>query len=417
VASTFRAFAAWLRERWHADLAFVDGHRHADILTRIEQVEQAQGQFAARQEAAIESALMEVRGDLRILAQTVRDLSQQLTTAHDADSRAAERAILADEASWRQLCDTVEHSINERFAQLTLRPTAPSDSPLDSHKLESKGVFVVGCARSGTTITADCLNLSPDVLVLEEAFLFVDHVRDDFVGMMNNRHVGYGNMRRKGTWISPSVGPESGGLACLKRLGRQYRFVGEKLAFGPPPNHLGDDWAEAFFQFQARHFHHSHYFLIARRPIEAVWSMHKMFPDCVIPKVIDTWLRALQLCLDMYLVFPNSYFMTLEDLDERTVARMAEVLGVEIDVPKGMLGRERQKTRYEGDRLPPVLNQYKPLLANCNEIYRHVRERACRETLRFSGCERADEFFEDVRDRVSTLAEGIAHLGDENVAA
>jgi len=192
----------------------------------------------------------------------------------------------------------------------------------DYERLNEKGLFIVGSARSGTTILCRCLNVSKDIYLLEEANLFLTHDRDDFVEYFNAQHIAYENYRTKGTFIPPIPTSGKSGFAFLAQMSRRYRYVGEKVAFGVSDQPL----QELFFMFQAKYFYYSTYFLTIRHPVEVAWSMSKMFPEFSKEQVFMSWLKTLKIIIDIYETFPKAYVLFFEDLNANTVSVIGEML-------------------------------------------------------------------------------------------
>jgi hypothetical protein len=169
----------------------------------------------------------------------------------------------------------------------------------------------------------------------------------------------------------------------LNRIRGKYRYLGEKVAFGPQPNEAGDDWENAFIEYQARHFYHSQYFITVRAPHEALWSMHKLLPDHSVPALFECWLRSLRVSMELYLAFPHTRMILLEWLDARTIRRVGDLLQTEIPLPTEWIGRNHQASALEVDELVPVLQPFRDWCDECGVIYSTLRAALSRESLRF----------------------------------
>ena len=256
-------------------------------------------------------------------------------------------------------------------------------SPEELGALGDKGLFVVGNARSGTSILCDCLNLSPEIFLLGEANVFLQHRREDFADWFNQQHAGLKNRRGKGTYIPPPPAAESGGMAALWRMGQFHRYVGEKIAFGPHGKYGGQSSQELFFAFHARFFYSSHYFLTLRAPAECVWSMAKLFPKKDPRELYECWVSSLKIQLDLLHTLPNVYAVFFEDLKAGTFATINALLGTRIDVGTGVLRDDHKQSTLADDRLPAELSAYQPLNDQCLAVYRDVKEAFSPETLTF----------------------------------
>ncbi len=119
-------------------------------------------------------------------------------------------------------------------------------------ELEKQGLFIFGSARSGTTISTKCCNRAAEVYLLEEPNFHLHEHLKDFTAFFNSMHPAMGNCRYKGTYVPPPIDPEEGCLRLLCRLGKLYRYAGEKAAIGPheyPPN-----YKQIYLDFHAKYF-------------------------------------------------------------------------------------------------------------------------------------------------------------------
>jgi hypothetical protein len=250
--------------------------------------------------------------------------------------------------------------------------------------LDRKGLFIVGNARSGTSILCDCLNSSQEVMVLLEADLYFQHGRTNFVEHFNAKHRGWGHPPGKGHYLPPSPCPEQCALAELARHAQHFRYVGDKVALGPGWLIEGRTPQEVLFDFQARYFYHSRYFLTIRQPTECVWSMSKMFPHLPVEELIRCWLRTLQVQLRMYHVFPNCWVVFLEWLNHQLLERIGEILGIHLHMPPDAFGKGNQQSRLNGQALPPLLEPRRDILNRCHAVYDMLRRIFDSATLRVS---------------------------------
>jgi 2-polyprenyl-3-methyl-5-hydroxy-6-metoxy-1,4-benzoquinol methylase len=234
----------------------------------------------------------------------------------------------------------------------------------------ARGLFVVGNARSGTSILCDCLNTSADVHLLHEAHVFLNHRRRDFVSFFNEQHARFGNHRSKGTYLPPGPRRRSA-MQVWSALARKHRWIGEKIAFGPHP--VDPPPQEAFFGFHTRHFPDAWYALIVRRPSETVWSMSKMFPAVAVEDLIVCWLRTAAVTIEVARTFPRTAVLFWDRLDGRALQRLARRLDVRLAVPPGMFDRGHAKSRIEASTLPALLMPFERSLARIEALYSDLR--------------------------------------------
>jgi len=145
--------------------------------------------------------------------------------------------------------------------------------------IDTQGLFIVASARSGTTIFQHCLNSCADIYLLGEANLALNFWREDFREWYNQMHRSLGNHRSKST-VALDVG--NGGddpARFLIAQSQRFRYVGEKIAFGPHGMYFETTHQEAMLQFHIRFFYRSTYFFMFRRPYSVYTSMKKLLPD------------------------------------------------------------------------------------------------------------------------------------------
>ncbi|HET6879803.1 MAG TPA: hypothetical protein VFI31_06600 [Pirellulales bacterium] len=318
-------------------------------------------------------------------------------------------ALLGTSRIERQLAQISE---GLRSLQATTRslPAAANERPGPDEeslrRLESQGLFILGAARSGTTILTRCLNRGREIMLLEEPSFYLNAHTTDFVGYFNELHASMGNRPMKGTYLAPPLMPEPGPLATLLRLGRDYRFVGEKAAVGPhdyPP-----EWPRRYLDFQAKYFLRAKYVCIARTPVESIWSMHKLFPDRPIPRLIEAWLRALALSLDAYNVFPEARLVFFDHLNDRMIERLGDWLDVAIPVTAGTFGRNYIRSAVRQGEIPGVLRPFTGVLRKCTDVYDELRENFSPDEHVYSSSVSEWHYFAATHRQIETLLERLA---------
>lgn len=280
-------------------------------------------------------------------------------------------------------------------------PNSDGHSGSTLQSLAQGALFVVGCARSGTTILTRCLNSAPQIMLLEEPLFFLHEEVVDFAQFFNDRHAAMGNRRQKGSFVAPPVTAECGPLGLLCRLRHDHRYVGEKVAFGPqefPP-----DWSYRYLDFQSKYFLHSRYVLIMRTPVEAIWSMHKMFPERPIPRLFETWLHSTALLLDAYQLFPHCRIVFFNDLDLSLIDRLSAWLEVPVAVTPGTLATHAIRSTVVPGVLPESLLAFEPLCDRSTAIFDDLRASFSRSEMVYSGPTNRWDFFFSIHQRIEAL--------------
>ncbi|HEX7376830.1 MAG TPA: sulfotransferase, partial [Pirellulales bacterium] len=310
------------------------------------------------------------------------------------------RDLLGISRLYQELRETNE---TLRHIALTLSAAQTSDAAAVAslQSLERGALFVVGCARSGTTILTRCLNCAPEIMLLEEPLFFLHEGVADFARAFNKQHAAMGNRRQKGSFVAPARRSEFGPLGLLCRLHRDHRYVGEKVAWGP----LGfpDDWPRRYLDFQSRHFLHSQYVLILRTPVEAIWSMHKMFPEQPLPRLFETWLRSTSLLLDAYQLFPNCRVVFFNDLSQTLIKRLAHWLEVPAPRTRGMIATNAVRSRVTSGAPPEPLLAFESLCVRCTEIFADLRASFSPATMVYDTSVNRWDYFFGIHQRIEAL--------------
>jgi hypothetical protein len=375
----------WLRRRWHAHLlaALHEAERSGQI--------DLPGSF-------IDCWRERMRQETDRLASQVNQQIDTLVGRMDH-----QLAIMLDRTRERldQELDTLQPSLPPGEA---LAPTQ-GDSPLANFRptLESQGLFVIGSARSGTTILASCLNRSKEIHLLEEPDFFLNHERKDFLGFFNQRHRSYGNYLRKGTFIPPSPSGADGAFDFLNRMRQRYRYVGEKMAISPHPYVYGEDWQTRCLDFYAKYFYGATYFFIIRAPNEVLWSMKKKFPELSTEELLEGWLQAVDFQIQMYLAFENTFIIFFDRLSAESLQDLSQLIGVKMDIPAGLINDRHKQSFLGPEEMPAFLEGYAELYRECQEIYDSMRERFCPVRFRYVFHANIDRFFFNTRNRIAEV--------------
>ena len=258
----------------------------------------------------------------------------------------------------------------------------------------------------------DCLNLSPDVFLLGEANLSLHHNCDNFVDAYNNQHRQFKNPKRKGLFAPPYRLPEKGGFNFLFRINRHYKFVGEKIAFGPHGEFNNLPFQEVFFNFHARYFYFSNYILIMRRPTECIWSMLKMFPDRSLDELFDCWLRTIQIQIEAFYTFPNCYVIFYENLSVQTVMNLCSLIGVNINISQGFFREEYQYSLLGEDEVPEKLSQYSEMCLACERIFQQVKNEFDPETFKLKTTNYDNTFAYRIVKQINEIISNLASFSD-----
>jgi hypothetical protein len=262
------------------------------------------------------------------------------------------------------------------FVDLSRARTASQKANLSQslpRELTSRCLFVVGNARSGTTILNNCLNQSRDIFMMSEANFYLHLENDDFVEHYNRMHSEFRNPKGKDSWIPLPPDGNSNGVAALLRLAEHYRWIGEKIAFGPHGKIGQKTYQDMFFEFHSRYFYDSTYLLLARKPNEVIFSLAKMFPNRSTEELIETWIDTITVQLDVYSGFPNAQWIFFEDLSSARIVEIADGLKAPLVLPENTIRTDVMYSKLPGDEIHPSVGEFAELIVGLNDVYRELR--------------------------------------------
>lgn len=258
---------------------------------------------------------------------------------------------------------------------------------------EENHIFVIGPARSGTTIVARAINRSPDCFLLMEGNIFLKTGTQGFRERFNQRKLAEGTMLHgKGSFLPAIVG-EGGPKDVLSILGKRYSRVGDKIALGPGMNSnvllaeymLGHHWA-------------STYIFCLRPPLETFSSQMRMFPVSA-ASVVKGWVEALILMLMIYGNSERSYFIMHDALSADQITVLGERVGLNLSVEPesiGLIYRAPTTTLQFFEDLDDTVKA-------CCEAFHLIRENWSPEILRLKRTHGDFSLLEDVTKLLLTI--------------
>lgn len=147
--------------------------------------------------------------------------------------------------------------------------TPPSAAEPPSAEGFPQGLFIIGAARSGTTVLQNALNASPEIFLLGEPALHRDGLQAGFADRYNRMHRAWGNQPNKSSYCPPLFDDDPDGLSYLRRLATMHRYVGSKIVINPQG---AEAEAAQLLRFHNRHFYRARYLFAFRDPVETVLS-------------------------------------------------------------------------------------------------------------------------------------------------
>lgn len=209
---------------------------------------------------------------------------------------------------------------------------------------QSRILFIVGHARSGTSVLFQIANDQPDIHLTYEANLFLTKNRHDIVGNYNSNQRRRGQKVGKGFYLPPVIGPLDNLTSLHRALLSNYAIVGDKIALGP----RGSRWephpaATAFEWFQGQ-FPFALYLCVLRNPLEGIAAVDRMTPDQRPILLIENWAKTAKLVMDMVATMPKQRLILFEDLVERRYRPILSLLGRNVLVDRQDVTANRKTT-------------------------------------------------------------------------
>jgi hypothetical protein len=134
---------------------------------------------------------------------------------------------------------------------------------------DEQGLFVIGAARSGTTVLQNALNHSRDIFLLGEPEFHFDMGDPGFAARYNALHRSWRNQETKSTFL-PQLGPSDGPLDDhLARLRTLYRWVGSKIVVNAARH---PSWTQRMFDYHCQNFYRARYIFTFRDPVAVICS-------------------------------------------------------------------------------------------------------------------------------------------------
>lgn len=193
--------------------------------------------------------------------------------------------------------------------------------------LYRSGLFVVGHARSGTSILQHALNTSPEIFLFSEANLHQSHDKPGFAAWYRTMHANFNNPPSKSTSCLDPDDPSGNAWDVLQRLRQQYRLVGDKMAFRS--RRLGYDFSRCY-RFLQDHFTGSHIIGTLRNPRDVLASNEQMFRPNNMIEYLVSYLECLALEIDLACTFDHATILVHECITPDTFACLGNWLGCDL---------------------------------------------------------------------------------------
>lgn len=241
-------------------------------------------------------------------------------------------------------------------------------------RLESQGLFIIGAARSGTTVLQNALNDSPDIFLFGEPRLHADSGDTDFAARYNAMHRCWGNQENKSSYCPPLFKHDASWHHYLARLAETYRYVGAKIVINPE---LAQEEIRQLFDFQCRYFYSSHYLFTFRNPLDLLMSTRGLAElnggrIATIAEVLGGYFSVVQLFFLALRNLPHVHVVFHETVDSDTFERLENWLGV----PLPRAGKYYSNSKVRHYQLDTIPETHRPLVADAMSLYENFKQTA-----------------------------------------
>jgi hypothetical protein len=241
--------------------------------------------------------------------------------------------------------------------------------------LASRCAFVIGPARSGTTILAQMINANHRAFLTTEANFHMAGAHPVFRDWYNNQHKMFGNQISKSCY-APNFGfaGENQWWKWLARAADHFELVGDQMAFSDLHIQIID--THDFMSFFEARFFRSKYIFTFRDPVQAVISSAMLWNKSPV-SLIAGWAAVVRLWADLIRIFPSTMTVLLEDLDAARIAKISTFLQIDLTESEALLDpRELRRHNPADIASGEVVEQLAPRL---QMIYHEIRETVAME--------------------------------------
>ena len=252
--------------------------------------------------------------------------------------------------------------------------TAQSVVVQNTQSIDSQGLFVLGAARSGTTVLQNALNDSRDIFLFGEPAFHDDPGKADFAARYNAMHRAWGNQETKSSFCPAFFGGDAPWSDYLRHLATLYRYVGSKIVINPEKSLAN---CQHVFDFHCRYFYRSHYIFTFRNPIDVLMStrgLAELNGDVAASyeTVLSSFVRVIALYIRMLRNLPSVHAVFHERIDETIFRDLGLKLRVDLAHAASYYDSKRVR-HYSLDDIPPDARESVRAVA---ELYEDLRKHA-----------------------------------------
>jgi hypothetical protein len=237
-----------------------------------------------------------------------------------------------------------------------------------------QGLFIIGAARSGTTILQNALNGSREIFLFGEPAFHRDPGTPDFAARYNGMHREWGNQENKSSHCPRLFRHDARWRDYLEKLTGHYRYVGSKIVINP---HDATAECRELLDFQCRHFYGSRHIFTFRNPLDVLMSTRGLselnggrVASCA--EVVRGYFTIVQLYFSALRTLPRVSVLFHESMDVGVFHALGRDL--ELDLSGAMDYYDRRKVRHYTIEQVPCPEQ--DMVLKAMALYDEFREQA-----------------------------------------
>ena len=311
------------------------GHSGGSQPEGIERLASQLAQAVDQQQTGQRDQLMAIREiantvDSAGVRRTTKSFDQQLRRLVEVASSGDETAESSNSRTLEEYQRVVLFGGEPQVGHVLENTDAPTREILTCRALAADAFFILGFARSGTTVSMDLVNNSvASAYVLSEVNFYIPKHIPDFYEWYGT-HMEIQNTQMSKSSHLPNLMPHRPATwwEHLLALRKYHKLVGDKMALSALHfDMMPAARIQAFFEAR---FYNSKYVFLFRDPIATLlsWARLSNFDsDERMRKEMVAWLRMVRLWADMVRVFPNTLTLIRDDLGDDAVERLGSFVG------------------------------------------------------------------------------------------
>lgn len=350
------------------------------------------------------AALQAKREEAQAASEVAQQSSQATLEALSAENEKVHAALIALQTANETLKFEAEQAVQ-------LRQSSRRDEELAACRaVASKCVFIMGFARSNTTLILSMLNCAGNALLLGEADFFLGGHGDNFTAWYNAQHQRFGNQVTKSSY-APNFIPDRPHTwwEWLEEAGKYYDRVGDKIAVSH--FHMSETTPEQFRTFHEARFISARYIFALRNPVDVMISSAKLMKittDADMTRLIIGWLDFMETWADSLRIFPHTMTVLSERFDEKTVEALGQFTDLNLSGAERLINSANRR-KHQLPKTFPTLALVKPLL---EDIYAEATAATDESRAHWQAEQKRDSFANDTSgSRPGTVAMTSRPLG------